>query len=283
MTIALGVLSAGGIVLAADTEISLEPFKGDGKKIPFWFDVDANDVSRGGLAITGAGDTDYLEILAAELYSVFSLHPEALMDDLEGLFRIQLKRFYREHVLPFAPHPEMWLIIAAKRDGECRLWKTSRNSIKRVGTFAVAGLGQLQALRLLGLLSLPSTSIVAAQIVAAYVAFQVKQSTGYTGEDTDLIVFGEEQHGPDMGLDRECVRALEESFRRYARLDAYLFNSVVGNGFFPQNRIDEETVKVRQQFEQTLARHGLGDFSREVLSKFRRSTHDPSGQPPSPE
>jgi hypothetical protein len=282
MTIALGILGgkSDNMVLAADTEITAEPYKGEGFKIPFWFEGENGQVT-GGLALTGAGDSAYLEVIASELSRAFSVNRHASMDQLENLFRHHLQTFYKNHIIPFLKlpsheRPEIWLIIAAQRDGQSRMWKTERNTIIRVHNFAVAGLGRLQAESLLGTFYLPEVLLEIDEIIAAYVVFQVKTTVGYTGQDTDLIAFGGQ--GPRMGFDREAVRAFEEVFRSFSTVQGRLLHSVFGNIDCSQESVINRIAEMREAFDTALFKHASGNVSREVLSRTRwakRERSDP--------
>lgn len=285
MTIALGMLSAGGIVLAADTEITAGEAKGEGHKIPYWWEVDENATCTGGMAITGAGDTGCLEVISGELFRLFASHREASMNELENLFRTHLKRFYKDHILPFGSRPEdrpeIWLIIAAQRDGVSKMWKTVRNTIRPAPTFAVVGLGDVHGEALLKTFDLPTHVTGIGQLIAAYVVFQVKKSTGFVGQDTDLIVF--DGTGPNLGFDREAVRGFEEVFRTFSDIEARLFHSIIGSPYYTAEKVRADIQDLQAKFDRTLERHALGEFSREVLSKLRWSKHDPSDPQPLPE
>ena len=69
MTIALGILTKGGVVVAADTEINCGIVKSSEGKVGFV------DVVRGGqksaMAITGAGSVAYLDHIREHFMSAF--------------------------------------------------------------------------------------------------------------------------------------------------------------------------------------------------------------------
>ena len=287
MTIALGILGGtlGNMVLAADTEITADPIKGEGFKIPFWFEGKDHHVT-GGLAITGAGDSGYLEAISSKLYSEFASDRMASMDQLEGNFQRCLEHFHKVHIFPYLrlpanERPEISLIIAAQRDGSSRMWKTEKNALLRVHNFAATGIGMVQAESLLKTFYLPENSVEIDQLIAAYVIFQIKNSVGYTGQDTDVIAFG--GSGPTMELDREVVRAYEEVFRHFPRIQGRLLHSVLGSVYFPLENVMENIFEMRKDFNAAIVRHGTGQFSRDVLSDSRWERNDQSRRKPSPE
>src|SRR5882724_9735501 len=102
MTIAIGLVTSGGAVIAADREESDGTLKTDQGKIEaVW------KAGTGCLAVSGAGNGPYLDSLSASLMDWFRSDDA---DIKQGTIGEDLRRknheFYKRSVLPFAPYEE---------------------------------------------------------------------------------------------------------------------------------------------------------------------------------
>src|SRR5438132_4917979 len=79
MTIAIGLLAQDGVILAADTEESIPDYlkRHQGKIMTTEVSITTDsigtviDYSKGVMAISGAGDADYLDSISQDMCSVF--------------------------------------------------------------------------------------------------------------------------------------------------------------------------------------------------------------------
>lgn len=120
MTIALGILTTDGVVLAADTEHTWSYLKTSSSKL-------SSATGNGSIAITGSGTSGYLEGLSQKLSSIFVGNPSLGIGELEKEFEAELRSFFEEHVIPFAAFatpPFCDLVIGVQRDNRQALWAT---------------------------------------------------------------------------------------------------------------------------------------------------------------
>src|SRR5271165_3308515 len=114
MTIALGLLASDGAVIAADTEESTGDYmKGVRGKMACYFAHD--DEWAESCVVTGAGNSGYVRALMEELgqtyqaadpkTAIFSHRQSDAKDTLQYKFRECIKKFYKEHIIPFATYP----------------------------------------------------------------------------------------------------------------------------------------------------------------------------------
>jgi hypothetical protein len=204
MTIALGLLAAGGAVIAADREESDGTLKTDQGKIGgLW------RATRGCLAVSGAGNGPYLDSLTASLVDWFNADKTDFKADTFGEeLRRRHHEFYKRSVLPFAPYEESVdyellvcfdpaptpgdIALAAKVGGtpgkRCELWKSHKLSLLKVEPFAAVGCGATTAKLLLSKFWVSSIPLEIAVSLAAYVAYHVKRTVKDVGLDTDIMV-----------------------------------------------------------------------------------------------
>jgi hypothetical protein len=283
MTIALGILAGPTMILASDTEISVGDDKYIERKIHTMSHSDSTG-KRGKIAITGAGDTDYLKSIYQELSDEFMAHQSANADEVEGQIRKIVKGFYKEHIVPFHDDPDgtpsMWLVVAACRDlcperehsGKwSRMWVTSRNKVRRVDDFAAVGIGRTYAETLLGRLRMPQKTETA-MALAAYIIFLVKDRVRGCGKETEVVTL--ENKWLLSRLSAEKCRELEEVFRGYLSVEARLLHRVIGSdhGFAESAGINFEVEGLRERILEIIPREKPDSLS---------TKGDPSPQPPS--
>jgi hypothetical protein len=215
MTIALGIRAGNSIVMAADTEESSGYLKGESTKILTVLDrVPLEDASakgsrphHGACLISGAGTSDYVEALQEQLANVFLDNPTLCGRDLEKKFGECMEDFYRDHVIPFAAYPDdsqpqVKMLIAAQRNLVPSLFFTNRSVIVQATLHKAIGIGQMFAHNILRRLWEPA-STGEIQVLAAYVAFLVKESVEGCGKLTTIGTL----HGPDLVLEGESNAA----------------------------------------------------------------------------
>ncbi len=211
MTIALGVSGHGGLVIAADT-LESYGYAGAAKlstsKITCFYDniltqlpdkLPKNQAftlsDLGGCAITGAGDSEYVEYLTRELGATFldkenqRLHGESLRIALEK----PLRKFHARHIARFYP-AEAWLSQVQLLLGIQRgirhpdLLIATRTTLRNASPFAAVGAGAQQALLLLDRLW-TGDAIEDLTLLAAYVLYAVKETVEGCGKNSQIVQF----------------------------------------------------------------------------------------------
>jgi len=222
MTIALGLFTSEGIVIAADSEVSQDLVRVSGFKV-FGF----SDSNGGSIVVTGAGDTHYLQSAASTIGKIFIDHPQDPLADLEPTICEFLIKFYDDHVLPFTSDPpDISLIIGARRGGESRGWSSEHNLLKEWGVpYVAVGVGEIYARSILGTFT-RACDFESAKIMAAYVVWLVKQRVAYCGKDTQIVCLGPQGAS---GFTQQQIRALEVVFADVKYLESVLFAYVFGS------------------------------------------------------
>jgi len=251
MTIALGFCAQNTIVLAADTEVTIEDEMKSGEGKIRWFIDTQDDKTIGTLAVTGAGDVFFLEFAAWELFKIFKESRGASTDELEALFRTRMRKIYQEEALR-KREAEIELIIAAQRMGEFdnvgRIWTTNKSTMTEVRGHVCVGIGSMQGDILLKRLRRPCDTLIG-KLLAAYVIFQIKQLVPGCGGETD--VFCLDGGLPVFGFPHNRVRGLESIFRKYSKLEANLVHNLIGSpyDFADTERIHSELEHLRTELK----------------------------------
>lgn len=237
MTIALGMLATDGIVFAADTQVTAPDFlKIDSGKVQITL-CPVDDImvrhAQGALyrsfGIAGSGNAAYLPDLYQKFGGVFS--------DLRGMNELQdphariqdaLREFYDLHILPFSSYPsgerpDIWLVMGAQVGRLRKLWYTEKNLLIKGFQYVAVGAGATYARVLLQRLYSELDSTHAA-ILAAFIIFQVKENVDGCGHDTDIFVL---RRDSPMMVERYAVRELEETFRKYLRIESAFLRSAI--------------------------------------------------------
>jgi hypothetical protein len=251
MTIALGVLALDGLVVAADTEESDGYLKTAESKIRVSSSVDSSAGSANltpgigvptrtgtsaATAVAGAGTASYIDAVSEALWSPCIDHAHEDDQKLIDAIAAPLGTFYREHVVPFAAYPalerpDFELLIAATHRSAApqnrhRLFVTDKTSIRRCVPYAAIGVGGMFARVLLKRLypGVYRSGVGAVAALAAYVAFQVKESVPGCGKFTEIVVF---QNGGRSYIRWSDVRDLESVFLEHASLESEAFASAL--------------------------------------------------------
>jgi hypothetical protein len=192
MTIILGMRATDGIVLAADSE---ETYASGGRvqvqKILTQHQLGLETGQIGGMAIAGAGDSDYIDCIGLELADYFQQTEKSLAQLAQG-FRQKIKTFYKHHVIPFAQYPaedrpDFSLLIAVSRGGKHGLWMTNNNTMRPIFDYAADGAGADFASALLNRLWVRGLTTNQAQLIAGYAVFETKNFCQYCGKDTHIV------------------------------------------------------------------------------------------------
>jgi hypothetical protein len=211
MTIALGILTKGGFVIAADTQETYSGFlKLDQSKI-----LGANG-QHGHLFVTGAGSSAHIDAAAQELCDSFIVNEPANVRRLDARIKAHTIQFATQHIAPFTSLPDydrpgLSLLIGAQIRRDSVLWATDK-SVARVCSpgYGAVGIGAAHANLLLSRLPRPKSAWVAA-IMAAYVLFSVKQSVEGCGKRTQIALVS---NGRGLTYWPEVIDKLEQVFTR---------------------------------------------------------------------
>ena len=234
MTIALGILAAGGIVIAADRQQTEGTAKSNrGKVSAAW------KAGRGGIVLSGAGDGPPLDAIAEEFRQWFTADtPPLKYEDIDTEIRRRHEEFYHRYVLPFSAYsdyerPDYELFVAASPINSSRgLWTSSKLVVNKEELFAAVGVGATTANALLNKFYVPAMPIEIAVSLAAYVVYQVKQSVDGVGFETDM--FAIINHAPSPIGDDE-ISGMETHFRAYEKTErSNLYYDLGGDPTMPE-------------------------------------------------
>lgn len=232
MTIALGILMKDSFVLAADTEITAGDAKTEGGKIYWVADASLSNKNAGILAVTGAGDVAHLEAAYCDLKESFLKHRTDSVEDLRVRFKASVKQFHRDYVVPYAyasDRPDIWLIVAVRRNSALRMWTRSKSTLRPViRNYAAVGVGQMQAQELFNLLN-KRMDHETAKALAIYAVYRIKQVVQGVGKSTHIFSLGKD--GIPYGVSEYQVEELEKMFRFYNGLEAQLVHWALGSDY----------------------------------------------------
>lgn len=238
MTIAIGILAEDGLVVAADTEESDGYLKTAESKIRKSSQLDVTgSVGGSGVAsrakrtaasaIAGAGTSGYIDSVTPSLWGPCLAHSKASDETFMNEIGGRVAAYYREHVIPFASYPsnerpEFELLLAVTHRGappqdRHRVFVTDRTTIRRCSPYAAIGVGGMFAQMLLKRLY-PNVRLDtgAAAALAAYIAFQVKESVPGCGKYTEIVAL---HNGASSYVPWVDVRDMETVFLRHAKLE----------------------------------------------------------------
>ncbi len=230
MTIALGILTPDGVVIAADTQESWGSegaAKTSGQKIITRLDRQ----HRRACSATGAGWAGYLDAINQALTDRFlaARIPQAT----ERALRAELQKFYAAHILPQCVYPPDdqpavdVLMGLSWANSPPMLLANQRSAFRRCKEYVAVGAGSAHASMLLGRLLPPKaeTTVDLAAYLAAYVIFHVKSYVIGCGMDTHVTVL---KDGNAKYLSRDTISMLEYHFQAYLDVDAQAVNYLIG-------------------------------------------------------
>jgi 20S proteasome alpha/beta subunit len=216
MTIALGILAKRAVILAADTQETIQGYWkiNQGK-------IRAANASVGAILLSAAGSATYCDALMQTLERDFLRNDSTgVLDDWEPRFAERLKLFHAEHVIPFAAipdhndRPSVSALVAVQWKHGRALWSTDKSVMVRHDRFAAVGIGSTHANGLLANLARVHHDPLTAAALAAYVLFQVKQHVDGCGDDSEVMYLTKNEY---HDLSAEQLYELEKLFRVYAR------------------------------------------------------------------
>jgi hypothetical protein len=266
MTIALGIIGSNGIVLAADTEESIQGYmKRHQTKILSGF----HHATEGGprkelpmVAVSGAGDSHYLDVINEKMVDAVLTTRKPFLPDVQPELEETVKKFYDDHIIPFAAfpaneRPEISLIVAAAAPNQAVLWTTSKNVVKKCQRFAAVGIGAFYAETLLNRLYGQFDAGVASAL-ATFVMLQVKEHVPDCGKETQLVCI--RQGEIRMSYFRD-VRDLEDAFRTYQTIEMEALHYAIGG-------LDESVRKdLRRHIPQS--RKAIMQLTSQMLKRAR--------------
>lgn len=233
MTIALGILSDEGIVVAADTEYSLPELKMNHGKVGFSIMGAGRGKPRPTFCISGAGNSSYVEALIhSEMDKFHKFDIDYTMEDLENSLKSSLSAFFAEHVTPFGgfptgERPYVTLLLASQNNDAQRLWYTENNLVVQNFRYAAVGAGAMFARILLGQLWTPHMELRRTALLAAYVVYLVKQCIPGCGQDTTMAILSK-TGGVHVGTKE--VRVMEAAFEKYRDVESTVLHYAITGG-----------------------------------------------------
>jgi hypothetical protein len=194
MTIAVGVLASRAVVLAADTQLTVQNYwKGESGKIMAVHRRPSDDRVSGACAITGATDRfTYLHGLGDEISKAFvdGLDSQG-KDATYQRFREIVQAFQIRNCIPNPDRPEVNVLVAYQRQHEMALWQSDRSEIVEQPDHGAVGIGSFTASTWLQRLWKPGLDVESAIIVAVFATTAAKESVDGCGHYTDVLVVQE--------------------------------------------------------------------------------------------
>lgn len=237
MTIAIGMLARGNVVLASDTQETAGSFKADVRKIGTTF---VRGDSPRVVAIAGAGYGPYIDRVTGPLSGLFE-HEQMTADRWQPSIEEYLADFYKTHFTPFGDRDlDIALLIGSHQGGTANLLVTNRSTARPEVWMEAIGVGAMTAKNLLKELHSVSSGLDVAVMTAAYVIWKTKQSITDCGHFTDIIVVTAKSA---LSIERYIVASWETVF---SSCD-YAANAVLRAAFDP---IGQDVHPAPQSIEQ---------------------------------
>jgi 20S proteasome alpha/beta subunit len=245
MTIAIGILAQGGLVVGADSEESTGYLKSNQHKLLTVYNgVPVGPPPYPAVCIfTGAGDSGYVEALIEKLSTVF--YDDALPEHaLKQALSQRLKEFYKDHVIPFAAFPEnnrpaVELLMAVNRKQHPRLLVTERTTIRSASPYGTIGIGSTVAKIVLDALWRPA-SLDEIGALAVYVLSVVKEQVEGCGKRSSVMAIDTSQATASMSAER--ILELEALFAgKFAREQKNAFWNFVSTNVSSQSVLQMST------------------------------------------
>jgi 20S proteasome alpha/beta subunit len=233
MTIAIGLLTEDGIIMAADTEESTATQKADVSKF-IWC---SDGTSPHNMIVSGAGPDFHIESIAELMRDEFSQVSSTASIDLVALkqrLRTCLSDYYRDRVLcwPSAGEREdndfVLLVGVTSRTGENALWVTRQNTLRDVYKYSAVGIGAQYAKVLLKQKIVDTPRKSSAIPIAIDVARLVKRDIPGCGKDTEVVLL---VGGSTCMWNVGVASKGEEFFEQFDLLTQIQFDSLVSDDY----------------------------------------------------
>ena len=184
MTIAAGFVCNDGIVLAADSEISTQTSKWEGRKL---FEHIRQNY---GVVVTGAGDADLLNMAAYEIGRALAATDK--LDGIRAKVSAVLDQICERCIDRYQDgdpnRPQLFLLIAARMNsGQCLLLRTNENRISSVDGCEFVGIGADIARAEASWLYQPDLTTAVMSKIALQLIYWVKQHVLGCGQATYVI------------------------------------------------------------------------------------------------
>ena len=135
MTLIAGFKCLDGFVIAADTEITLDPLRIQGQKIKKYDN----------LVCAGSGDDSYIDMACQHIRDAINGLPQKTLPEIKKAVDQTITRIYKQYIFKNwgkEERPSFDLIIGIKdQDGTLALLRTEKNAVFEVETFTFAGYG----------------------------------------------------------------------------------------------------------------------------------------------
>jgi hypothetical protein len=239
VTIALGILANDGIVVATDTQEGTG-YAGGLKTGRNKIRIGMTGAVAGGhqrsMAVTGAGRTGYLEAMMESIHTCLSDAQSS--DDCQGSVEKRLCEFYSQHVHPFSylpegERPDCAVLAALQHGPRTSLWATDKTTVHECIGYGAVGVGASYANHLLASYSSGSFNVSQVGIVAAYVAYKVKELIEGCGKGTDVVFLKDGR--ADYLFYRHEIDQLEEMFDQWEGIQRGTLNYVLGIERLPKD------------------------------------------------
>jgi hypothetical protein len=278
VTIALGILASDGVVVAADTQETVQGYwkRKEGK-------IAVAETGEGSVLVSSAGRAGYADALTQTILKEFLIATKWSSGPLEKSIGKIVREFHRQNVVPYADVPEVQTLIAWQRTGQkqARLLTTDRGAIvdatghKGQASIGI-GAGHVQPI-LDHIYELPDdVTVMTAAVLASYCVFEAKQHVDGCGHLTHVAWL---KGGRVYGLARVYTRALESVFEAYAEsISRDVLRFTLG---FGDNEVSEKTMRLLKSCRTAIAKVVARASADPPI--LRRSKRGPKGQPPSQE
>lgn len=259
MTIALGILGPNGVVLGADTEETIGGTKTDALKVSTGICLGLHGNNPSAIAITGAGDSGYLDYLFEDFVSYFRDHENLTVLQLQSEFRKMLQAFYKEHIVPFRPSEldlDVELVVGIQRNNETGLWVSARDTLRKSHGYEAVGMGATEAKKTLRHSIGSGHTLELTAMIACYAVQRAKESSTYCGKNTVLLCL---RNDSVFNVYPDVIEKAERLFRKYEGQEYTSFMYAVGHPFS-----DEE--KEARHIEK------MANWQRELRNEFKQLT-----------
>lgn len=228
MSIAVGLEARGGIVVAADTQLTYGDEKtSQGKfRAIYCSDVDPHSAdpsveNAGSVVVAGAGLPDgYLTNASEMLIDVFEEDKSVVGKPLRSKFQQALAEFNDGHIVPYlglppTERPCLDFLIAYSRNGTTELLSTDYAVVNEAPFYVVCGIAKAYATALLAdWYSVPMLPLPQAVVLASIVVRKAKALSIYIGNATDLVVVANSRF---IWLPRDLSDALDDAWKDHGR------------------------------------------------------------------
>jgi 20S proteasome alpha/beta subunit len=217
VTIGAGFICKDGIVVAADTQESTG-YAGymKGEK----FKIDYSEQREWSIAITGAGDSTYVEMCAQKILRSCAISENSPCPSYYGLENIAMEVFQR-HLLPLAAYPTSdrpvahVLIALQQKNGRKEVIEWNGASFVSYYPCRFIGAGEQMGdhlARKFGASSIFMNEALKVSGLVIYILDQVKATVESCGGNTDVIILQDD--GRVRRIYTAEVKACEEKYRR---------------------------------------------------------------------